>query len=164
MFLTKIEKIYAAAEKKIPPATDKIYEKKFKLKGYSMPVSVFQAHGGSDMGKILIYIFPKWTKADHLAAAFKHKRDYERLRGKWDNLADKAHMDTFGKERTVWDYRVSGIGDDKYPEEVKDKLRRLNTKNSKAAMLSGAHEEAAKLVGKVKVLREAVDEKVKKQA
>jgi len=153
-FLKAIE-ILSAAEKKIPPATDKIYEKKFKLPGHPIPVSVFQA-SGPDTGKILVYLFPKWTKADHLAAAFKHKRDYDRLRGKWNNLADQAHQDTFGKERTVWDYKVSHVGDEKYPEDAKNKLRKLSTKNSKAAMLSGAHEEAAKLVGRIKVLKEPI--------
>jgi len=161
-FLKTIE-ILSATEKKIPPATDKIYEKKFKLKGHPIPVSVFQA-SGNDTGRILIWLFPKWTKADHLAASFKHKRDYDRLRGKWTQIADKAHQDVFGKERTVWDYKHAHIGDDKYPEDAKEKLRRLSTKNSKAAMLSGAHEEAAKLVGKVKLLQEPVQDKKLKTA
>jgi len=153
-FLKAIE-ILSAAEKKIPPATDKIYDKKFKLPGHPIPVSVFQA-SGTDTGKILVYLFPKWTKADHLAAAFKHKRDYDRIREKWNNLADQAHQDTFGKERTIWDYKVSHVGDEKYPDDVKNKLRKFSTKNSKAAMLSGAHEEAAKLVGRIKVLKEPI--------
>jgi hypothetical protein len=44
---------------------------------------------------------------------------------KWNELQKETHMETYGVEPEFGSYKVSGIGDDKYPEKYKTQLRTL---------------------------------------
>lgn len=67
-------------------------------------------------------------------------RQYEalavRCHAKWTALADRLHLETFGKERGFLDYQVSGIGREAYPDQYKPALRALARGGTTAAMLA----------------------------
>lgn len=160
-FLKSIVAKYAEVTAvRLPSVTDKIYRKQFKLPKRSGTVSIFNAHG--DEGKIAIYLFPEWTKEDHLAAAARFKKLADKYSKEWAKAADEAHKKAFdGKEREFHDYKVSGIGRDEYAEDDKNKLRKLNRNAFDAKALAKAHEKAAKLVGRIKVHKMSEEDKKK---
>ena len=150
-FLTKIQAKYIQinATKKIPEYSDKLYQKQFKFPKVTRFETATNAHGNNG-AKIVISLFPDWTKEDHLAAAMKHEKDANKMDKQWEKLRDEAHIKTFGKPAEIWDYKISGIGRQEYPEKIKDELRELAHGATKARALSYAHASAAKLVNKIK--------------
>jgi hypothetical protein len=134
---------------KIPSYTDEMYQKEFKFPKTSMNETASHAFGNNG-AKIVISLFPEWTKEDHLAAAAKHEKDADEMDDQWGKLRDEAHKKTFGKPAEFHDYKISGIGRDEYPEDMKNKLRELAHGAGKAKALSYAHATAAKLVNRIK--------------
>jgi len=137
-----------AAAVKIPSYSDPIYKKEFKFP--KMNFAVTPTSGSSEAAKAVIYLFPEWTKEDHLAAARKHTKDAEKLKKEWGKVQEKAHMKTFGKKPEFGDYKISGVGSDKYPEDMKNKLRELAYGSGNAGALAAAHKKAATIVNKMK--------------
>lgn len=143
----KYEEVSAA--KKIPSYTDELYKKEFKFPKTNINETATHSYGNNG-AKIVISLFPEWTKEEHLAAAAKHEKDADKMDEQWAKLRDDAHQKTFGKPAEFHDYKISGIGRSEYPEEMKDKLRELAQGATKARALSYAHATAAKLVNRIK--------------
>ncbi len=125
------------------------YQKEFKFPKVSRNETATHSFGNNG-AKIVISLFPEWTKEDHLAAAAKHEKDADKMDEQWGKLRDEAHKKTFGKSVEFHDYKISGIGREEYPAEMKDKLRELAHGSSAAKALSYAHATAAKLVNRIK--------------
>jgi hypothetical protein len=159
MFLDKLVKKYAVnavtAAVKIPSYTDDRYQKEFKFPKVNRNETATHSFGNNG-AKIVISLFPEWTKEDHLAAAAKHEKDADKMDRQWSKLRDEAHKKTFGKPAGFHDYKVSGIGRSEYPEDMKEKLRELAHGATKAKALSYAHATAAKIVKRFKNLKQPV--------
>jgi hypothetical protein len=169
-FLDQVHKKYVvvAAKKKaekesvkIPSPSALVYKSHFKLPKYNGLATIFTPSlGTTAAAKILISLFPSWSKEDHLRAAAKFSRMETKYDEKWAEAQKAAHNKKFGKDPQFADYKVSGIGRDEYAEDDKKVLRKLAHSKSKASILAWAHKAAAKMVGRIKVL--LVSEEAKK--
>lgn len=121
--------------KDIPAANHKVYNEAQKMPKYNGKVSPANAHG-RDGGKMLSQRLPEYTKADHMEAYAAHTAAAAEQEQKWNTEFDKAAQETFGRPSQVGDYKISGIGSDKFSTESKDKLR-------EAAHTATDHKEAA---------------------
>jgi uncharacterized protein len=121
--------------KDIPAANHKVYNEAQKMPKYNGKVSPANAHG-RDGGKMLKQRLPEFTKQDHLEASKAHTEAAAAQEKTWNTEADKAAQETFGRPFQIGDYKISGIGSDKFSEASKDKLR-------EAAHTATDHKEAA---------------------
>lgn len=153
-----LAKKYEVNAAKVPSYADDIYQKRFKFPKVSVHETAMHSYGNNG-AKIVISLFPDWTKEDHLAASAKHEKDADKMDDQWGKLQKQAHKQTFGKDPEFGDYKISGIGSDKYPEDMKDKLRELAHGATKARALSYAHKDAARLVNRIKnKVRKSIDD------
>jgi hypothetical protein len=154
-----INKIVAQTE--IPKWDDKIYTKKFKFKDASGLVDVFSARRPQS-GKVLIYLFKDWDLSKHLTAASQHAANADKFSKQWLTLAKKTFKDVFGRDRETTDYKVCNIDRDEYPEDVKNKLRKISKAQQRSTALAHAHKEAAKMVNRIKVHKSPIEGSTKK--
>jgi len=157
-FFSKIQEKYSVTAENIPSYTDERYQKEFKFPKMNSNETATHSYGNNG-AKIVISLFPEWSKEEHLAAAKKHEKDADKMDDQWVNLRDEAHKKIFGKPAEFHDYKISGIGREEYPAEMKDKLRELAHGASAAKALSYAHATAAKIVNRIKhKVRKSVDD------
>ena len=119
------------------------YQKRFKLRGYKGPVTVFQAVNFRDAANILILANPDWSKNDHAKLAETHAKQFNQHRIKWSEMANVAAMETFGRPYQITDYRISAIACDEFSMEMKEQLRTHAHASSKHLTLANAHAAAA---------------------
>lgn len=105
---------------------------------------VRMAHSNSDRAQALKKQFRFWSKADHTKAAAQHKEASIRWHRVWNKARDRAHREVFGKAPGPFDYKISGIGRDEYPERYKSILRKAAQSASAHEIVSEAHAYAAK--------------------
>lgn len=114
--------------------------KKYRVRGRRGLVSIDQ-----DISAIKA-AFPDWTKDEHARKAKELQLLKSRLQREWGEVADAASQATYGRPYRATDYRISGIADDRYPAEYKDKLRELARASGVAGTAAKAHEKAAGVV------------------
>lgn len=94
-------------------------------------------------GRMLRRRLPKFSKADHLAAAKEYQLKAKRLKTEWDSVFRHAFRMLHGRAPEFHDYRISGIGDDRLPPKIKNKLRGLAHAASNYGSAAAAHWKAA---------------------
>lgn len=128
-------------------ATDhETYSAKHKDKGFTAGHQELRDLSSSNMNsahKTLRQATPDYSKEDHQAAASAHKEEAQRLQNEWNNTADVAHKERYGKERGVFDYKTSGVGDSEYSEAHKAKLRSLIRESQRHSNIASLHEKAS---------------------
>ena len=62
---------------------------------------------------------------DHRKQAAELNKIIPKLKQKWNEIQEIAHMKTYNEKPGFGSYKISGIGDDKYPDEFKKQLRTL---------------------------------------
>ncbi|WP_198161214.1 hypothetical protein [Variovorax sp. WDL1] len=110
-----------------------------KLRGYNGKVDVFRSCLPSDGARVLKRVNPDWSSAEHLDLAAKHRAESERLATLHGQLLDQAHVQTFGRPREITDYRISAIGREEYPADMKQELRKAAHGSSCHSRLAWAH-------------------------
>lgn len=127
--------------KDIPHHGDSVYTEHVRQPKWNVKVSPLM---DSDVGgRLLRQRLPCWSKDDHRDAAATHIRAAHDAQRKWGETADQAHRETFGKQRTPLDYRVSGVGREEYAGHHKDALRQFARDHSSHAGAAHAHWRAA---------------------
>lgn len=100
------------------------YRREFKVDRGRYRVSINTVHGTKHTRKMMRALFPGWSKEQHVQRLIELSRMVHVAGGVWGRIAKKAHLETFGTtQRTIGDYRVSGVGRDEYPERLKGRLR-----------------------------------------
>lgn len=115
------------------------YHQPVKLRGYNGRVDVFRALLPRDAARVLRAVKPDWTRQEHIDLAGRHKAESDRLSTLHTELLDRAHMQTFGVPRGFHDYRISAIGRDEYPEDLKEQLRAAAHGSTYHSQLHHAH-------------------------
>ncbi len=125
-----------------PHRSSPIYHRRERVRGYTSEISPLAASGST--GKAMLKRrLPDWTQEQHLAEARKHRRAGEVAQHKWDRLWEEAHMATFGRKPMPYESRIAGVGDDRYPEAHKTKLRHYAIATSEHRSIANLHAEAA---------------------
>lgn len=119
-----------------------IYSSRVRLRGYNGPQSVFTAHG-RDGGKIAKVLFPGYGKREHLSISRDYALASEKAGNLYAHALDQAAMRLWGRPFQVTDYRVSGIGSDRFSESDKALLRKLVREKQQYKDISRAHYYAA---------------------
>lgn len=114
------------------------------LPRFNGKVTVFRTTLPRDSGRVLKLANPDWSTEDHIDLAKRHEDESQRLEAIHRQLLDTAHMETFGRPRAFEDYRISAIGSDAYPAEMKERLRHAAHTSSYHKRLSWAHAAAGK--------------------
>lgn len=115
------------------------YHQPVKLRGYNGQVDVFRAVHPRDAARVLRVNKPDWTREEHDTLAIRHKTESDRLSTLHAELLDQAHLATFGVPRGFHDYRISAIGRDEYPEDMKEQLRAAAHGSTYHSRLHHAH-------------------------
>lgn len=118
------------------------YHTPVRVRGFNTKITVFRACLPRDGGRVLSMANPAWSKEEHIELAEKHYSESERLELLHTHLLDQAHFQTFGRKREIHDYRISAIGREEYPEELKTQLRKAAHGSSYHKQLSWAHRAA----------------------
>lgn len=128
-----------------PELSHPAYEQAFRLKGYSGKITLFQAVSTADAAKVLKQANPNWTAQDHKRLSQQHAEAAAKYEVEWGQLANEAALQTFGRPYSIFDYKVSGIASEEFPDEFKEKLRFAAHAKSHHTTASRAHEHAARI-------------------
>lgn len=127
-------------------ARDPVYDQEFRLPKWTCRVSVARAwHCPLTAGRLLRRVLPTWTKEQHLEQARYHHARAKKLEKIWGLVWDRAFSEQFGRAPFIYDYRISGVGNDELPERHKRVLRYCAHTGSRHVDLARAHERAAGL-------------------
>ncbi len=127
------------------PALDHpAYSARIKLRGYNGPVTFQGAVSDTDSARVLHRANPSWSKDEHLDLAQRHTIEADRLNNLHTRLLNQAHMETFGRPPVISDYRITAIGREEYPEEMKTQLRQAAYGYTAHAQASRGHRAAAR--------------------
>jgi hypothetical protein len=129
--------------KPIPHFNHPIYQQRQKQAKWNVSVSPMVDSGGETGAKLLRQRTPNWSKQDHLDAAQAHGKLADASRKQWGQVADSAAKKTFGRPFQADDYRISGIGSDKFPDQYKNKLRELAQSETGHRSAAATHQRAA---------------------
>ena len=119
------------------------YHAKVRIRGYTNPVTVFQAVTNLDAARVLRRAYPAWGPDDHKALARQHETAAQNQTERWNQLVDEAANEVWGRDFQFCDYRISGIASDEFPEHLKDALRFCAHAASSHRALAKAHDRAA---------------------
>ena len=119
-----------------------VYSEHSRLPKYNGPVSPV-ALGGQGGGKMLRQRLSHWSPQDHLDASKIHAAEHKRHQQEWSKTAEEAAQHAFGRPYHPTDYKISGIGSEKFSEEHKERLRHHAQTGSQHASLASAHHFAA---------------------
>jgi len=67
--------------------------------------------------------YPETTIADHKKARAIATEKIKKLKKQYNDLLDRGAKRLFGRKWQVYDYRVSGVGRDEFPESLKKSIR-----------------------------------------
>ena len=140
----------AKARAKLPRKVSSrdIYTSPIKMRGYNVgvyPVAGFVST--LDAGRLLANRLCEWSKSDHLSAAAKFERERKRLQKLWNRTIEFAALKTFGRPfNPIHDYKISAIGRDEFPENLKNILRSSAHEATFASKAAHAHKAAASFV------------------
>lgn len=87
-------------------------------------------YGSPKTIRAIMAINPEYKAGDYQRLAVDAKRLVKTLEVEHSTVFDVAFEKTHGRKPNFGDFRVSGIGDDKLPEAVKNKLRNLSRRIS----------------------------------
>ena len=119
------------------------YHAKIRFRGYNGKISVLQAVTDLDAANILRRANPAWGPEDHKQLAMQHETAARDQTERWSQLIDEAANLVWGRDFAVFDYRVSGIGSNEFPDDVKEALRFCAHAASSHRALAGIHARAA---------------------
>ena len=105
-------------------------------------------HDVSHARKMTRSTFPKFTKKDHMEASNFHMKVANKASKSWNKVINPAWMERFGRKYEATDYRVSGVADDRLPENIKNKLRLLAFLETSSTFAAKAHDIASKYIRK----------------
>lgn len=131
---------------KLPPLSSAIYRRgvgRRTVWGRKTPLYDYSA-SLAKLAKLLRQRVPTWTKADHREAALQHTKLVRAYQNKWSALIKKVHKRMFKETWVPWHYRISGVGDDRYPTAAKNKLRAWALAEGRHKVLAVIHEHVAK--------------------
>ena len=134
----------SSSGKHLPGINSSIYTKPVKMRGKHEQNLFSSAVGGPRAAKILQNRLLSWTKQDHAEAARHHLAQAKKLEALWSKIVDKAHMKKFGTKYTIFDYKISCIARDEYPEKVKKVLRRICREGQRHKSAAVLHSHIAK--------------------
>mgnify|MGYP001585749417 CR=1 FL=1 len=118
----------------IPDVDDKRYRERVRLRGYTGPANILMSGDGS----LTRRMFPSWSKQDHLDAARYHAYAADRD-ATWHGQEMADAYEKYGESGPL----ISGVGQDHFPEEVKNSLRFLAQRGSAHTSAAYAHWKAA---------------------
>lgn len=120
------------------------YTGRVRLRGYNGAVSATGACTPLDASHVLRRLNPAWTKQEHAALGDYHAEQRHLCDQQWSTLVDEAALATWGRPYSIFDYRISGIASDEFPEKFKTRLRFLAHASANHSRLSHAHRAAAR--------------------
>lgn len=88
-------------------------------------VTITKPADSSKVLRAVMEINPEYRAKDYLRLSVDAKRLAKTLSVEHSTLFETAFKKTHGRDPEFGDFRISGIGDDKLPAEVKDRLRGL---------------------------------------
>lgn len=104
-----------------------MYKKEFDVKelGFKKLNVSKVSVGSSFLGDKQLATVANQFGVDHNKMIRDLKKLIPMVQNKWNEVQKQAHMETYGKEPSFGDYKVSGIGDSSYPDKYKKELRTL---------------------------------------
>ena len=116
-----------------------MYARRFKIRGYHDPVSVWRVVAIDDAAKILHLLLPDWDKKMAKELSLYHLNMQGVQEHLWIVERERIHRQQFGVTPTIFDYIISGVGREEYPETEKNLLRGLAISSSRHFKLSSAY-------------------------
>lgn len=116
-----------------------IYNKTLKVRYVKQPQSLYQLDYSLNIRKWMKVYFPYATATQHKVIRDEAREKEKKLKEQWWQTADKAFRKLYKRPMEVSDYRVSGIGRDEFPDNVKDKLRQLIKEENTYHTIAYAH-------------------------
>jgi hypothetical protein len=123
----------------VPALNHPIYTEAEKVPKWTCLIRPIGAGDAAAHARILRRRLPEWTKRDHKRAREFWTGQAARMGTEWSILFNTAFLETHGHAPEFHDYRISGIGDDRLPESVKDRLRDLAHGQTHAKAAAEAH-------------------------
>lgn len=128
----------------VPDLKHSAYTEQVKMRGYNCKPSVLTAVTPEDAGRILSKVMPAWTKSDHKNLAIQHARASSALDKRHSKLLDDAAFRAWGRPFEVTDYKITAIGSDAFPEDIKEELRFAAYGSTNHRKIARAHLAASK--------------------
>lgn len=117
----------------------KVYEKKHKMRGYTVTASIAGLLRKNEAAAILYRDFPHLDRSAHARLADKAAFVVVDADRAWSRTADREMHRLQGRPFRVTDYKVSGVGCEDFPPRVKEALRRLAHLKTTARAAMDAH-------------------------
>lgn len=128
-----------------------LYEPRQRLPGYNCSVNVFITVQPTDAGKLVIRLFPDFDAGTHALHAEAHRRAAEATKRQYSDQVDAVFLRNLGRLPLIYDYKISAIWRDDFPEADKDLLRGLAHAATAHARVADAHAAAARSLGRRRV-------------
>ena len=125
-----------------------IYHELHKLPKYNGKTSILGCVSCAGSAKLLFHHVASWERSAVREMATYHAKKRKELGKAWGEAQTKAHLETFGCEPTIFDYKISGIGRDEYSTEMKDLLRQLAQDSGRHIVLYSIYDYLSRNWGK----------------